>query len=74
MSNFLVFEQPTSLSSGDSLLVALFVAALVHIVLVLGISFTTPQPAKINRSIDITLVNTPAKKAPEQAKFLAQEN
>ena len=69
-----MFEQPTSLSSGDSLLIAVFVAAIVHIVLILGISFTTPQPAKVNRSIDITLVNTPAKKAPEQAKLLAQEN
>ncbi len=74
MSDYAMFEQPASLSSGDSLLVALFVAAIVHIVLVLGINFTTPQPAKINRSIDITLVNTPAKKAPEQARFLAQEN
>jgi periplasmic protein TonB len=74
MSNYAVFEQPTSISSGDSLLIALFVAAIVHIILILGISFTTPQPAKVNRSIDITLVNTPAKKAPEQAKFLAQEN
>ena len=69
-----MFEQPTSLSNGDSLLIALFVAAIVHIVLVLGINFTTPQPAKVSRSIDITLINTPAKKAPEQANFLAQEN
>lgn len=74
MSNYAMFEQPTSLSSGDSLLVALFAAAIVHIVLVLGINFTKPQPEKVNRSIDITLVNTPAKKAPKQAKFLAQEN
>ena len=74
MSNYVMFEQPSSLSSSDSLLVALFVAAIVHGVLVLGINFTAPQSAKINRSIDITLVNTPAKKVPEQAKFLAQEN
>lgn len=69
-----MLEQPASLSSGDSLLVALFVAAIVHVVLVLGINFTAPQAGKINRSIDITLVNTPAKKVPEQTKFLAQEN
>lgn len=69
-----MFEQPTSLSSGDSLLIALFVAAIVHIVLILGVSFNAPEPAKVNRSIDITLINAPAKKAPEQAKFLAQEN
>jgi len=29
---------------------------------------------EINKSIDITLVNTPAKKAPKKANFLAQEN
>jgi periplasmic protein TonB len=56
------------------LLMALMVAVIVHLALVLGINFTTPLPEKINRSIDITLVNTPAKKAPEKADFLAQEN
>ncbi len=69
-----MFGQSSSLSNSDSLLIALFGAAIVHIVLVLGINFTTPQPAKITRSIDITLVNTPAKKPPEKAKFLAQDN
>jgi protein TonB len=69
-----MFGQPSSLSNSDSQLIALFGAAIVHIVLVLGINFTTPQPAKITRSIDITLVNTPAKKPPEKAKFLAQDN
>ena len=60
--------------NNKSLLMALLVAVIVHIALVLGINFTTPQPEKINKSIDITLVNTPAKKAPEKADFLAQEN
>ncbi len=61
-------------NNNKSLLTALLVAVIVHIALVLGINFTTPQPEKINKSIDITLVNTPAKKAPEKADFLAQEN
>ena len=60
--------------NNKSLLTALLVAVIVHIAFVLGINFTTPQPEKINKSIDITLVNTPAKKAPEKADFLAQEN
>jgi protein TonB len=45
-----------------------------HIVLILGISFNMPKPEKVHRSIDIVLVNAPAKKAPKEAKFLAQEN
>ena len=74
MTNKAIFVPSATLSNNDSLLIALFVAVIVHIVLVLGMNFTTPQPEKINKSIDITLVNTPAKKAPEKANFLAQEN
>ena len=55
--------------NNKSLLTALLVAVIVHIAFVLGINFTTPQPEKINKSIDITLVNTPVKKAPEKALF-----
>ena len=61
-------------NNNKSLLTALLVAVIVHIALVLGINFTTPQPEKINKPIDITLINTPVKKAPEKADFLAQEN
>jgi periplasmic protein TonB len=64
----------SSLSNNDSLLIALFIAALVHIVLVMGINFSKPEPQKFTRSIDITLVNTPAVVPPKNAKFLAQEN
>ena len=74
MTNKAMFVPSATLSNSDSLLIALFVAGIVHIVLVLGMNFTTPQPEKTNKSIDITLVNTPAKKAPEKADFLAQEN
>ena len=74
MTNKAIFVPSATLSNNDSLLIALFVAVIVHIVLVLGMNFTTPQPEKINKSIDITLINTPAKKAPEKANFLAQEN
>ena len=63
-----------TLSNNDSLLIALSVAVIFHIALVLGMNFTTPQPEKINKSIDITLINTPVKKEPEKTHFLAQEN
>ena len=74
MANKVIFVPSATLSNNDSLLIALFVAVIVHIILVLGINFTTPQQDKINKSIDITLVNTPIKKAPKKANFLAQDN
>lgn len=74
MNAIAMFDPPPTLSNNDSLLVTLFLAAVVHIVLILGISFSMPKPEKVHRSIDIILVNAPAKKAPKEAKFLAQEN
>lgn len=60
--------------NNNSLLAALFIAVLVHIILVLGMNFSTNQPERLNKPIDITLVNTPVKKAPEKTDFLAPEN
>ncbi|MDD1627555.1 MAG: energy transducer TonB [Methylococcaceae bacterium] len=75
MNNTATFVPPTTLpNNNNSLLIALSVAIIVHLVLVLGMNFTTPQPDKINKPIDITLVNTPVKSIPKQADFLAQEN
>jgi len=69
------FGATSTVTNNDRLLVALFIAALVHIILVLGITFTEPsRPIQDSRSIDVILVDTPAKKAPKKAKFLAQEN
>ncbi len=64
----------STVSSSDSLLLALFVAAVIHAFILLGISFSIPEPPKVNRQIEITLSSTPAKKAPKKAKFLAQDN
>jgi protein TonB len=55
-------------------LIALFLAAVIHVAIGLGINFTSPQPEQISRSIDITLVNMPSQQAPEKAQSLAQEN
>ena len=65
---------PTQLSQGDSLLTALFLAAVVHVVVLLGINFTAPRPPKADRSIAITVAHAPAKKAPKDAKHLAAEH
>jgi protein TonB len=69
-----LFESTSELSNNDSLLVALFFAAVIHVVIGLGVNFTAPHPEEVSRSIDITLVNMATKKAPEKAQFLAQEN
>jgi protein TonB len=74
MTDKVMFAPSTTLSNNDSLLIALFAAVIVHFVLLLEMNFTTPQPEKINKPIDITLINTPAKKEPEKANFLAQDN
>ena len=74
MSRPAPFDPVTYLSNKDSLLITLFVAVIVHIAIILGVNFTSPQQEKISKSIDITLINTPAKKAPKEAKFLAQDN
>jgi periplasmic protein TonB len=75
MKNTAIFVPFATLpNNNNSLLIALFIAIIVHIVLVLGMNFTTPQPDKLNKSIDITLINAPVKNAPKQADFLAQEN
>jgi periplasmic protein TonB len=72
MSSFLT--TPTPISHNDSLLTALFVASVVHIILLLGLNFSIPQPKKVNKSIEITLSSTPSKKAPKKANYLAPEN
>lgn len=69
-----LFGAPGPLSNNDSLLIALFIAAAIHIVIGLGINFTAPEPEQVSRAIDITLVNSPPQKTPQEAKSLAQEN
>ena len=63
-----------SAPTDDKLLVAILIATLIHAALILGINFSPPELQKINKSIEITLVNAPAKKVPDKADFLAQEN
>ena len=70
-------NQPLSsspLSNNDALLLAVFVATIVHIGIMLGINFKAPQAPKVNKSIEITLSHAPLKKAPKQAKYLAPDH
>ncbi len=75
MANTASFDSTSTVTNNDRMLVALFIAIIIHIIIVLGIRFTEPGPPIQNsRSIDVILVSTPAKKAPKKAKFLAQDN
>ena len=58
----------------DRLGFALFIAAILHALLILGITFDLPTPNELTKSLEITLATQQAEKAPEQADYLAQIN
>lgn len=58
----------------DRLGFTLFLAALVHLALILGVGFTLVKPAQISRTMDITLATFKSEKPPEKADFQAQDN
>jgi len=68
------YLRSSPLSNNDTMLLALFVATLVHVGILLGINFKAPQPLRINKSIEVTLSHAPLKKAPPQAKYLAPDH
>ena len=72
MSQILTTRPPESAT--DRLMVTLFLALLVHAVLILGIRFNIEKPKRIEKSLEIALVDKPTRVAPEEADFLAQAN
>lgn len=58
----------------DRLLVTLFLAAVAHAILILGVSFSLPKSDPVEKSLDIVLVQSPTKKPPDKADFLAPDN
>ena len=75
MAKLAISESSNVVTNNDRMLVALFIAFVIHMVIVLGIRFTEPEaPVQNSRSIDVVLITTPAKKIPKEAKFLAQDN
>lgn len=64
----------TAVTSSDRLSFALFLALLIHAVLILGISFTASDRDNLSKTLEVTLATHKSDKAPEQADFLAQEN
>jgi protein TonB len=58
----------------DRLGFTLFLAALIHLALLLGVGFTVVEPKQISKTLEITLATFKSEKKPEKADFLAQEN
>jgi len=64
----------TAISSADKLGLTLFMAGVVHALLILGISFDVDIPRSINKTLEVVLVKAPDNDRPDEADFLAQEN
>jgi protein TonB len=58
----------------NTLFSMLGIAIMIHVFLILAITFKAPSVNKSDRSLEITLVTNSAKKAPKKAEFLAQNN
>ncbi len=58
----------------DRLGFTLFLAALIHLALILGVGFTFVEPQQISRTLEITLATFKSETKPKKADFLAQEN
>ncbi|NVK37144.1 MAG: energy transducer TonB [Gammaproteobacteria bacterium] len=53
---------------------AVFVALLVHLLIIFGIGFSLPEKQNSATTLDITLAQTSDSRAPDEADFLAQAN
>ncbi|MFK4751685.1 energy transducer TonB [Oceanobacter antarcticus] len=61
-------------SSSDRLVFTLFLALLIHAMIVLGVSFSPDDRSNLSKTLEVTLASYRSDKAPEKADFLAQEN
>lgn len=71
--------QPPELSSAgvqpaDRLGFTLFLAAVLHAALILGLGFTLAEPSEISKTLEITLSTFKSEEPPKEADFLAQDN
>jgi len=58
----------------DRLGFTLFVAAVLHVALILGVGFSMPHPSQLSKTLEITLATFKSEKKPEKADYLAQMN
>ncbi|MGH8551410.1 MAG: energy transducer TonB [Methylococcales bacterium] len=72
MNEILIGSPPVSAT--DRLMVTVLFAILIHALLILGIRFELEKPERIEKSLEIALVDNPTRSAPDKADFLAQAN
>lgn len=58
----------------DRLGFTLFLAALLHLALILGLGFSLEEPPEISKTLEITLSTFKSEEKPKEADFLAQDN
>lgn len=64
----------TAVRPADRLGFTLFLAALLHLAVILGVGFSLAEPAQISKTLEITLSTFKSKEKPKEADFLAQDN
>ncbi len=69
----IAFSKPP-VPENDTLLIAIFIALILHSIAIIGINFSQPKPNKTNKTISVTIANMPSQTPPKQARHLAQEN
>lgn len=71
-----VAQATPEFSNGDQLGLSFFGSILVHLVVILGVTFTVPKVKEVYGlpTLEITLVQAESEQAPDNAEFLAQVN
>ena len=70
----LASNSPPTVTSRDRLGFTLFLAAVLHALVILGITFDIPTPSELSKSLEITLATQQSEAPPEDADYLAQMN
>ena len=63
-----------SVRPADRLGFTLFLAAVLHAALILGLGFTLVEPNQLSKTLEITLSTFKSEEKPKEADFLAQDN
>src|SRR5690606_18996879 len=63
-----------AVGSGDRLGFTFFLALVLHVFIILGVSAKLPEPPAHVQTIEVTLATHKSNKAPDKADFLAQQN
>ncbi|EXF46823.1 TonB domain-containing protein [Pseudomonas sp. BAY1663] len=64
----------TRVRPADRLGFTLFLAAALHLALILGLGFTLAEPKQVSKTLEITLSTFKSEEKPKEADFLAQDN